>query len=68
MPNHNYSSCTLPLVDVVANCLGTTFSAVVSHSDFGMAQHMSADDRAESFRGSPLYMVSAHFLNETFSK
>ena len=25
--------------------------------DFGMAQHMSASDYAESFRGSPLYMV-----------
>ena len=25
-----------------------------------MAQHLSADDHAESFRGSPLYMVSTH--------
>ena len=33
---------------------------LIALSDFGMAQHLSADDHAGSFRGSPLYMVSTH--------
>ena len=28
--------------------------------DFGMAQHLTVDEVAESFRGSPLYMVIHH--------
>jgi len=31
-----------------------------------MAQHMSADDRAESFRGSPLYMAPEVILGEQY--
>ena len=31
---------------------------LVFHLDFGMVQHLNSGDHAQSFRGSPLYMVS----------
>ena len=40
-------------MDVLVRYLKCVWNAV----DFGMAQHLTLNELAESFRGSPLYMV-----------
>ena len=41
-------------------CVCAIPTCVYVFTDFGMAQHLNAGDHAESFRGSPLYMVCLH--------
>lgn len=46
--------------------LTDTRKPVLKIGDFGMAQHLSAEDSASSFRGSPLYMAPEIMLSQHY--